>query len=326
MLDTKAIATATALIVKEHVAAAVVPLLKRIDELEARQPERGEKGDAGEPGVDGKDGEKGEPGSDGKDAEVTHELLVEAVKANIDAINEAVAAYLAENPPPAGKDGRDGVDGKDGEKGLDGAPGADGRDGINGKDGADGLNGKDGADVKELLIDRDGCLVATLSDGRMKTLGNVMGQDGQPGRDGQDADTAAIDAKLASLSKVDVDPAMISRMIDEAAAKQWQAEFAPDDIAESVSLAIKTVAGYSGKEVHLHRLEPAQSTPITLHMPPVNVSMPEMPAPVVNVSPPVVNVAPADVRVEMPKGGKEVTRVTEWDKAGRIKAFERVEE
>ena len=207
---------------------------------------------------------------------------------------------------------------------MDGAPGADGRDGINGKDGADGLNGKDGADVKELLIDRDGCLVATLSDGRMKTLGNVMGHDGQPGRDGQDADIAAIEAKLASISNVDVDPAMISRMIDEAAAKQWQAEFAPDDIAESVSLAIKTVAGYSAKEVR-HE-EPRHSPPITLHMPPVNVSMPEMPAPVVNVAPAVVNVAPADVRVEMPKKGKERTCVTEWDSAGRIKAFERVEE
>jgi hypothetical protein len=185
MLDTKAIATATALIVKEHVAAIVGPLLKRLDELEARQPERGEKGDAGEPGTAGKDGEKGEPGANGKDAEVSHAMLVDAVKANIDAINDAVASYLSENPPPAGKDGRDGIDGKDGEKGIDGAPGADGRDGINGKDGADGLNGKDGADVKELLIDRDGCLVATLSDGRMKTLGRVVGQDGAPGRDGE---------------------------------------------------------------------------------------------------------------------------------------------
>lgn len=39
-------------------------------------------------------------------------------------------------------------------------------------------------DLADLLIDRDGCLVAAFSDGRMKTMGRVVGKDGDPGRDG----------------------------------------------------------------------------------------------------------------------------------------------
>lgn len=46
--------------------------------------------------------------------------------------------------------------------------------------------GKDGAGIADLLIDRDGNLVATFTDGRMKSLGVVVGKDGAPGRDGKD--------------------------------------------------------------------------------------------------------------------------------------------
>ena len=75
-------------------------------------------------------------------------------------------------------------------KGLDGANGIDGKDGAPGKDGERGIAGErgekgiDGAGVADLLIDRDGVLVATMTDGRMKSLGPVVGKDGQNGRDG----------------------------------------------------------------------------------------------------------------------------------------------
>jgi hypothetical protein len=46
--------------------------------------------------------------------------------------------------------------------------------------------GKDGAGIADLLIDRDGNMVATFTDGRMKSLGVVVGKDGAPGRDGKD--------------------------------------------------------------------------------------------------------------------------------------------
>lgn len=76
-----------------------------------------------------------------------------------------VDAYMAENPPQAGEPGRDGADGKDGVKGDP---------------------GNDGAGIADLLIDRDGNLTATFTDGRMKSLGVVVGKDGAPGRDGKD--------------------------------------------------------------------------------------------------------------------------------------------
>lgn len=51
------------------------------------------------------------------------------------------------------------------------------------------MNGKDGVGVSGAMIDRDSCLILTLSDGRMQNLGVVVGGDGQdgiPGRDGKD--------------------------------------------------------------------------------------------------------------------------------------------
>lgn len=49
-------------------------------------------------------------------------------------------------------------------------------------------DGTDGRGIKDLIIDRDGHLVATMDDGEMKNLGPVMGKDGAPGRDGFNLD------------------------------------------------------------------------------------------------------------------------------------------
>lgn len=153
MLDTKAIATALAPVVKSHVAEATAPLIARIAELEKRQPERGE------PGVPGRDGKDG---ADGRDADpVTDEQIAAAVE-----------RYLAANPPAAGKDGRDGVDGKDGDPGEKGAAGVDGRDGA------------DGVGLAGAMIDRDGELNVTLTNGEVRKLGPVIGRDGTDGERG----------------------------------------------------------------------------------------------------------------------------------------------
>lgn len=80
------------------------------------------------------------------------------------------------------------------EKGDPGEKGADGKDGLNG---ADGKDGADGRGVKDLLIDRDGQLVATMDDGEMKALGPVCGKDGAPGKDGRDG---------FSLDDFDIEP------------------------------------------------------------------------------------------------------------------------
>jgi hypothetical protein len=42
-------------------------------------------------------------------------------------------------------------------------------------------DGNDGAGIADLLIDRDGALIATFTDGRTKNLGPVVGTDGKPG-------------------------------------------------------------------------------------------------------------------------------------------------
>ena len=226
---------------------ATAPLLKRIEELERRQPLRGEKGEPGLPGdrglqgadgvpgrdgkdgapgkdgergiqghdgapgkdgrdgkdgidgnpgrdgkdgergmdgAPGKDGEPGKPGADGKDApppdleaiadRVVAKLLESGrikTLASLEAA-DAVAEYLKANPV---QNGRDGAPGRDGKNGIDGAPGE------RGKQGDKGADGKDGAGVADLLIDRDGALVATMTDGRMKSLGVVVGKDGRDG-------------------------------------------------------------------------------------------------------------------------------------------------
>lgn len=59
-------------------------------------------------------------------------------------------------------------------------------DGKDGRDGIDGTNGTDGRGVKDLLIDREGALIATMDDGSIKSLGPVVGRDGIDGKDGVD--------------------------------------------------------------------------------------------------------------------------------------------
>ena len=193
MLDPVEFGKAMASIVKD----ATAPLLKRVEELESRQPLRGEKGEAGERGERGADappitddqifaqvakylsanppakGDKGDPGANGSDGapanpgDVVRELI--ASDQLVSLVELRVKEEVAKIPAP--KDGKDGAPGEKGERGERGEKGAD---------------GKDGAGVADLLIDRDGNLIATMTDGRMKSLGAVMGKDGAPGRDGKD--------------------------------------------------------------------------------------------------------------------------------------------
>lgn len=87
-------------------------------------------------------------------------------------VNEAVKSAIDALPKP--KDGRDGIDGKDG------APGQ------KGEKGDPGQNGRDGLDVKDMLRADGGRLIAVMSDGTTKDLGQFVGNDGAPGHDGKD--------------------------------------------------------------------------------------------------------------------------------------------
>jgi len=115
------------------------------------------------------------------DAEALADLISELVADEVGKAVEPLHARIAEleaNP----------TEGPQGEKGEKGEPG---ENGSNGLAGADGKDGKDGRGVKDLLIDREGQLVATMDDGEMKKLGPILGKDGTDGtngRDGQDAE------------------------------------------------------------------------------------------------------------------------------------------
>lgn len=159
MLDVEALSEMMAGVVADEVGKALAPLQARIAELEARDPVAGPPGEKGESGPRGEDGASPEP---------------EAVAAALlpiagDIISDAVAKAVAALPAPE--------KGDTGERGEKGEPG---------KNGTDGEAGADGRGVKDLLIDRDGQLVASMDDGEMKTLGPVVGKDGLPGKDGRD--------------------------------------------------------------------------------------------------------------------------------------------
>lgn len=136
---------------------------------------------------------------DGKDCDMN------AVKTIID---DAVKAI------PVPKDGKDGVDGQDGKSisvddfmptineaiksmnetaqaSIDAAIKAipipkDGKDGVDGSKGDPGEKGADGLGLAGAMIDRDGALMITMTNGEVKSLGQVVGKNGTDGKDGID--------------------------------------------------------------------------------------------------------------------------------------------
>jgi len=167
MLDTKALAEATAGIVLEHVAKATAPLLKRIEELEARSipvlPD-------------------------------VASLIADAVAAlptpqdgksvTLDDVRPIVAQAVADIPKP--QDGKS-VELSEVVALVDAAV----------KQAVSVLPApKDGVGVAGAIIDRTGSLVVTLSDGSAKELGPVVGRDADQG-----ALFTAIDEKIAALPK-----------------------------------------------------------------------------------------------------------------------------
>lgn len=141
---------------------AIAPLLRRIDDLESRHPEKGEQGPAG------------------KDAEpVDVDAIVDAaVRALLDSPRletladlkaaEAVEKHFEAHPV---RDGRDGERGPQGERGAEGPAGKPGRDGL---------------DVRDMLRNSDDHLIAVMSDGTTRDLGLFVGKDGSNGKDGAD--------------------------------------------------------------------------------------------------------------------------------------------
>lgn len=137
------------------------PIVSRVEQLEARQLQ---KGDQGEPGPAGKDADPIVV------ADVVSELLAtEGLSTLVDLqVAEGIAKYFEANPVQHGRDGAKGDTGDCGEAGTKGEPGADGV----------GLAGA--------MIDRDGNLIVTKTNGEAIALGCVVGKDGTAGKDGAD--------------------------------------------------------------------------------------------------------------------------------------------
>ena len=134
---------------------------------------KGDKGDPGDRGEDGKSitvddvlplindqitktvaglvlpkGDKGDPGSPGGPGPAG----ADAPAPTVEQVAKSVFDYLQANPPAAGKDGAD---------------------------------GKDGVGLAGALIDRDGVLHLTMTDGETRVLGVIVGRDGTNGKDGE---------------------------------------------------------------------------------------------------------------------------------------------
>jgi hypothetical protein len=95
--------------------------------------------------------------------------IVESVKKHVAAVLDPIEARLKA------------VEARQPEKGDQGPTGDRGEPG---RDGNDGAPGADGIGLADALIDKDGQLVLTMTNGQTKTLGVVVGRDGIDGRDG----------------------------------------------------------------------------------------------------------------------------------------------
>lgn len=111
------------------------------------------------------------------DGEAFGQQMVEIVRgyvatelAPIKAENEALRAEIDALKAVAPEKGEPGDPGEKGEAGKDGEPGRDGAD------------GKDGVGLADALIDSEGNLVLTMTDGRTKSLGRVHGNNGEDGK------------------------------------------------------------------------------------------------------------------------------------------------
>lgn len=192
MFDPETFGEAMGLAIRE----AVEPLQKRIGELEAQIAKPADVQAQIERAVAAAVAAVPAP-NDGKDAQPI----------DVDAI---VKQVLAQVPTPEnGKNGQNGENGKsvsiddlrpmldialaevraDARRSIDDAikaipvP-ANGKDGLNGKDGERGEKGADGTGLAGAMIDRDGALQVTFTNGEVKNLGLVVGRNGDDGKDG----------------------------------------------------------------------------------------------------------------------------------------------
>jgi len=150
-------------------------------------------------------------------------------------------------------------------------------------------DGQDGIGLASALIDRDGNLVVTLTNGAQKELGPVVGRDG-------------LNAEQASLPGQDV-------------------LIAPDDVADQVAKAVRALAERPLMTVAENEQYNSRHAPVSIHMP--NVIVPEIVIPDIHV--PEMKAPDVHVTVEQVQKRRTRTIVKEHDARGRILKFEQEE-
>ena len=129
------------------------------------QGEKGDKGDQGEQGIQGVQGEKGDKGDQGE---------------------QGIQGVQGEK----GNAGADGASGQNGTNGINGKNGVNGQDGQNGQDGKDGQDGTAGRGIDNAMIDNDGYLILTMTDGTTINAGLVRDTSAVANKEANDSATA----------------------------------------------------------------------------------------------------------------------------------------
>jgi hypothetical protein len=180
--------------------------------------------------------------------EIDREELAEAITL---AVGEAVAALP---PPEKGEDGKN-IDPGAVEEMVENAVSKAVAELPPPKD------GNDGRGVKDLLIDRDGNLVATMDDGEMKSLGPVIGKDGDPGKDGRDGiDLTSFEAIVLDDDRT-IELKFISGEEERVASFKWPAPIYRGVFKEGVEYAQGDVVTWAGSQWHCD--EPTSDKPGT---------------------------------------------------------------
>ena len=133
--------------------------------IQGVQGEKGDKGDQGEHGIQGVQGEKGEKGDQGE---------------------QGIKGVQGEK----GDAGADGASGQNGTNGINGKNGVNGQDGQNGQDGKDGQDGAAGRGIDNAMIDNDGYLILTMTDGTTINAGLVRDTSAVANKEANDSATA----------------------------------------------------------------------------------------------------------------------------------------
>ena len=169
----------------------------------------------GTDGADGKDGADGTNGVDGRTPQlkigddnlwyVSYDNGQNWESLNVKATGEMGATGAQGEKGDKGDQGEQGIQGVQGEKGDAGADGAsgqngtngiNGKNGVNGQDGQNGQDGKDGQDgaagrgINNAMIDNDGYLILTMTDGTTINAGLVRDTSAVANKEANDSATA----------------------------------------------------------------------------------------------------------------------------------------